>query len=174
MSQPKSSSAMLFEIATESIGPIIGGCIGILFGPGGALAGVVIGKIVEKGVEKGINYFGPRIVDAWWKVLRTKPLAERQAAVEDLANLTQSQAQQLATRLVDKVAPNASPEDKQVAASYLASIPAAARRSMIPDRSGRMTCPGSLLSSSSQGLSQLLPTDLPPFPTPSDLANTPY
>ncbi len=171
MPEPSGYRGFLIEIAAEAIGPVIGGCAGALVaGP----AGLVVGAVVGKGVEKAINYFGPRIIDGWWAWMAPRGVAEQINAIEQTGALTEAEARKLAAAAVVRVAPNASRADKAAAIDYLAAIPAAVRQSMVPDRSGRLSCPPQLVSARAEGLMQLLPKDVPPFAVPSDLPNTPY
>src|SRR5262249_15713193 len=138
---------------------------------------------------KGIDFFGPRILKAWWGWLSTQPLADQVAAVEQVAALPDDEARRLAEEVVNQAAPDASPEDKAVAVDYLSAIPSAPRpsllppppaapaprQSLLPGPGGRgLTFPPQLLSGPGQGLANLLPQDVPPFVVPSDLAGTAY
>jgi hypothetical protein len=165
-----SSPKDLFNVAADCVGPLIGGCAGLLVGGSlRALAGSAIGTVIEK----SLNHFGKPILAAWWQRLRGLPPARQQAAVEELAGLSHADAVRQATAAVEQHAPAASSKDKLAAVTFLASIPAAARRTLIPDqRTGRSTCSARLLCDPNN-LRELLPSDLPPL-GPWNLPRTPY
>jgi hypothetical protein len=166
----------LLTLAAEGIAPVIGGCAGALAGgSAGAAAGAVAGLVVGQVVERAINFFGQRIAYRWLGWLRTRPRDEQVQAIAGLAALPAEQARREAQAAVERVAPDASVEDKTLAIEYLSAIPAAVQRSLVRDRlTGALTLPATLAPDNGQALLRLLPADVPPYAPGSALPGTPY
>src|SRR5262245_56975111 len=108
MSEPKQSRGVLMDLAVEAVIPIVGGCAGALVA--GAEGGLV-GVAVAQAVEKAITFFGPAIVTRWVDWLRGQPPAACEAALAVLADMPPEQARREAEAAIERLAPNASPED---------------------------------------------------------------
>ena len=150
----------IIELGAEYIGPLIGGCAATFaLGPMGAPVGAVLGKATQKAVE----YFGKPIAEGLWNWFRSKSAEDQQALIEG-ALIPTEEARRLATLAVDKVAPEASQEDKQAAIGYLEAITASVSRSVPFDpATGRLSCPARSLVASKEAIHQLLPRHLPPY-----------
>ena len=162
----------LLELAAEAVAPIIGGCAGaIVAGPIGAAGGAAVGRVIEK----AINYFGPKIVERWLDWFRRQPKNVQIEAVAGLGSVPAEEARQVAKQALDRLAPDASPEDKSLALEYITAIPEVVQQSLVLDLStGGMTVLPSLSLQSPQSLITLLPTDVPPYAAPTPLPGTPY
>ncbi|HKI32704.1 MAG TPA: serine/threonine-protein kinase [Gemmataceae bacterium] len=178
MAEAVSSRDFLLRLAASAIAPVIGGCAGAIAGPCEAAIGVAVGAAVGKAVafvaEKAVDYFGPPILDSWWKWLRGQSPAVKQQAVTQMAALPEADARKLATKLVEELAPTANPDDKAAAVAYLAAIPNAARRSLVKDAQGNLTTIGLFEADNSAALAKLLPANLPPYAPATQLPGTPY
>src|SRR5262249_51218125 len=140
-------------------------------GPEGGLAGVAVGQVVEK----AINLFGARIVQKWADWFRGQPPEARQTALADLARLSPAAARQQAAQALGQLAPDPDPAASALALGPLAAIPRTLARALLHDSAtGGRALPPTVSVDEPQHLLQLLPTDVPPYPTPSDLAGTPY
>jgi len=163
---------LLLQLAVEAVIPMLGGCAGALIaGPAGGLGGVVAGQAVEK----AINFFGPRIVEAWRGWLQKQPAGLQAAALTALAEIPPEVARiEVASSLAEQ-APKASPVDRQLAIDYLSAIPRSVRRSLLTGREkGGRQLPPTISPDDSLSLLQLLPTDLPPYTAPTALPGTDY
>ncbi len=162
----------LLNLAAEAMGPVVGGCAGLLVS---ACVCPGVGLIVGKGVEKAIDVFGRFIVYKWQEWLAKQPAKLQDAAVNELAELTPDDARAAAAAAIEKAAPQASPEEKQLAVEYLGAIPGAVRRSLVHDpATGAVSLPAGVGPHDAESLLALLPTDLPPYATPIQLPNSPY
>jgi serine/threonine protein kinase len=173
MPAPDPPRGILLDLAAQGLIPVLGGCAGALAGgPEGGIAGVAVGQVVEK----AINFFGARIVRTWYDWLRGQPVEVREAAFSELAALSQQEAKQQAEAAIDRLAPDASAEDKSVAVEYLASIPRALDKALPLERAdGKRELPPTVtFLEQPLDLLPLLPADAPPYPVPSDLPGTPY
>jgi hypothetical protein len=169
--KPRARPALL-QLAIEAVIPVLGGCAGVLVGDAAVgLAGVVAGQVAEK----AINFFGPRIVDRWLGWLRHQPAGMQAAALSELAGLTPEGARAEVVAVLAELAPRASLADRQVATDYLSAIPRSLRRSLLSDRErgGRQFLP-TISTADPLCLLQLLPADVPPYPTPTTLPDTDY
>ena len=172
MAEATRPRGFLLTLAAEGIAPAIGGCAGALAaGAEAGVAGIVVGQVVER----AINYFGPRIVQRWLGWLRGQPRQDQLAAIAQLAALPPDEARREAAEAVERLAPEADRADKDLAVEYLTAIPSAVERSLVRDRAtGTLTLPATMAADSAQGLLQLLPTDVPPYPAGATLPDTPY
>src|SRR5262245_38572062 len=162
---------VLMQLAAEGIIPVLGGCCGALAGgPEGGIAGIAVGQVVEK----AINVFGGRIVQAWADWFRGQKPDASLAALAELASMAPAEARAAAADFLDQLAPAAEAADKSVAAEYLAAIPRSLDRALVPDPAGGRSLPPTVTLGEPQQLLQLLPTDVPPYPVPSELPGTPY
>jgi serine/threonine protein kinase len=163
---------VLLNLAVEGLVPVLGGCAGLLAGgPEAGLAAVAVGQAVEK----AINFFGGRIVQRWCEWFKAQPPEVREAAVADLASLSPAEARQAASEALSRAAPDARPEDLAFALEYLSAIPGTLDRALVRDTAtGAVAVPPTVSYDEPHLLLQLLPTDVPPYPVPSDLAGTPY
>src|ERR687884_598078 len=109
MSDEPKRRGLLLALAAEGVVPVVGGCAGALAGgPEAGLAGVAVGQAVEK----VINVFGGRIVQRWCAWFRGQPPEVRQKALSELATLTPEEARREAGAALDRLAPDARPEDR--------------------------------------------------------------
>jgi serine/threonine protein kinase len=163
---------VLLGLAVEGVLPVLGGCAGALAGgPEGGLAGVAVGQVVER----AINIFGARIVERWQLWLRAQPPEARQAALADLAAFSPQEARAEAAAALDRLAPDANPADRSIVLEYLSIIPRTIDRALLKDSAnGSVSLPATISFDQPQALLQLLPTGVPPYPTPSELPGTPY
>jgi serine/threonine protein kinase len=159
-------------VAAEGIVPVLGGCAGALVGgPEGGVVGVAVGQVVEK----AINFFGHHIVQRWCAWFRTQPPEARAAALADLAALSPQEAHKEASLALELLAPDAKSEDKAVAVEYLSAIPRTLDRALLKDSAtGARALPPTVSLEEPQLMLELLPTDLPPYPVPFDLPDSPY
>jgi WD40 repeat protein len=124
---------------------------------------------------KALNYFGPRIVDQWATVLQFRPRAEWAQTLVRLASLPPADSRETAEAAVQRLAPDASPEDQHLAIEYLAVLPLAVRRSLVPEPgTSQLTLTPTITTPDNQSLMRLLPVDIPPFPLGSVVTGTPY
>jgi serine/threonine protein kinase len=172
MPAPPVRRGVLLGLAVEGVIPVLGGCAGALAGgPEGGLAGVAVGQVVER----AINLFGARIVERWQQWLHGQPPEARQAALADLAALSPQEARREAAAALDRLAPDANPADKEIVLEYLSIIPRTLDRALLKDSAaGSVSLPATISFDQPQALLQLLPTSVPPYPTPSELPGTPY
>jgi hypothetical protein len=172
MNEVPARRGILLDLAAEGLVPVLGGCAGVLAGGAeGGLAGVAVGQVVEK----AINFFGGHIVQRWCEWFRGQPPQARQAAVADLAAMSPEEAHHHAAAALDRLAPDARPEDKSLALQYLAAIPGTLDRALVRDNAtGLRALPPTVSFDEPMQLLELLPTDAPPYPVPCELARTPY
>lgn len=163
---------ILLHLAAEGVVPVLGGCAGAMAGgsPEAGLAGVAVGRAVEKAV----NLFGKGIVGRWEGWMAERPPAEAAAAVSELVALTPAEVREEAHAILLELAPEADPKDLAVAVEYLSALPRAVDRALVPDPAGGRTVPPTLSLADPRQLLQLLPEDVPPYPTGADLPGTPY
>jgi serine/threonine protein kinase len=162
----------LLNLAAKAMAPLVGGCAGLLVS---AYVAPGVGKFVGKGVEKAIDVFGRYIVVKWQDWFAKQPAKLQDAAVNELANLTPAEARAEAKEAIDEAAPNASPEEKQLAVEYLTAIPNAVRQSLVPDPStGAASVPRGVSLTDPKALLALLPADVPPYAAPVQLPDTAY
>jgi serine/threonine protein kinase len=169
--EPKKRNVLLY-LAAEGVVPVLGGCAGALAaGPEGGVAGVAVGRAVEKAV----NLFGKGIVERWEGWLAARSPAEAAAAVSELVTLTPAEVREEARTILLQLAPEADQKDLDIAVEYLSALPRAVDRALVPnpDGAGR-TVPPTLSLADPRQLLQLLPEDVPPYPTGADLPGTPY
>ena len=169
---PDRRRGVLLGLAVEGVLPVLGGCAGAMAGgPEGGIAGVAVGQVVER----AINIFGARIVERWQRWLHGQSPEVRQAALAELADLSPQEARREAAAALDRLAPDANPADKEIALQYLSIIPRSLDRALLKDSAnGSVSLPATVSFDQPQALLQLLPTTIPPYPTPSELPGTPY
>jgi serine/threonine protein kinase len=169
--EPKKRNVLLY-LAAEGVVPVLGGCAGaVAAGPAGGVAGVAVGRAVEKAV----NLFGKEIVERWAAWLADRKPAEAAAAVSELVTLTPAEAREEVRTILLRLAPEAEPKDLDVAVEYLSALPRAVDRALVPNPDGEgRTVPPTLSLADPRQLLQLLPEDVPPYPTGADLPGTPY
>src|SRR5262245_51439044 len=171
MSEPQAKRGILMELAAEGIMPVLGGCAGVLVaGPEGGMAGAMVAQVVEK----AINFFGGRIVERWNAWFRVQPVEKQVEALAELAALAPEEARQQASEILISLAPDADADDLSIALEYLSAIPRTVDRAMLKDSRGVRSLPPTISLDEPQALMQLLPSDVPPYPVPSDLPGTPY
>jgi serine/threonine protein kinase len=162
---------LLLALAAEGVAPVVGGCAGALVaGP----AGGVIGAVVGRAVERFVDVFGGPIVKKWSEWFHEQPLEVREAAVAELAAIPPDEARQEVQDALDRLAPNASPEDRSLALEYLTCIPLQVDRALVPDAKGARTVPATISFDEPALLLELLPTTIPPYRVPTLLDGTPY
>ncbi|OWK43864.1 serine/threonine-protein kinase [Fimbriiglobus ruber] len=177
MPEDKPKPNILFRLAAEGMVPILGAAAGgaanVVVGDH---AGPVVGMAVEKGVEKAINIFGRGIVARWQEWIKHQPVAAVDAAVEELVELTPAVAREQARTILLELAPQADLAAVDRAVEYLTAVPRAVNRALVPDpaRGGCRSLPPSISLEDERSLLQLLPEDVPPYPSATDLAGTPY
>jgi serine/threonine protein kinase len=161
---------VLLYLAAEGLLPVLAGCAGAAAGgPLGGVAGVAVGHAVER----AINLFGRGIVDRWREWFAAHP-GEANAAVAGLAAVPPAEARSAARSILLDLAPDASPEDVALAVEFLTAIPPAVDQALLPDASGGRSVPPTVAFDDSRSLLQLLPEDVPPYPSESLLGGTPY
>src|SRR5262245_36628043 len=171
MSEPQAKRGILMELAAEGIVPVLGGCAGVLVaGPEGGMAGAMVAQVVEK----AINFFGGRIVERWNAWFRVQPPEKQVEALAELAAMPQDEARKQASEILISLAPDADADDLSIALEYLSAIPRTIDRAMLKDSNGVRSLPPTISLDEPQALMQLLPSDVPPYPVPSDLPGTPY
>jgi serine/threonine protein kinase len=138
----------------------------VVAGPAGAVAVPLLSKAAE--------YYGPTVASCLWRWMNAQPSGDACATLEAVANLDPRTTLTLVDAIVESTAPNATAEAKNLAKSYLSSIPATLRQSLPRTTSGKSTCPAALLPRSEQDVFRLLPTFLPPYNAPCMLPATPY
>ena len=168
--EPKKRNVLMY-LAAEGVVPVLGGCAGALIaGPQGGLVGLVVGQAVEK----AINLFGKGIVAKWHAWFAAATPDERAAAVAALAALPPAEARAEAKDALAELAPDALPEDLAVALDYLTVLPGSVDRALVPDPGGQKSLPATITFDDAQALLPLLPQDVPPYPSSTDLPGTPY
>src|SRR5688572_17381391 len=120
MSAPVRQRGFLLSLAAEGIARLVRGC-----------ASAPIGQ----GDDHAINLFGPPIVERWRDWMRDQSLGLRHAAVSELADLPAAKTRSEAISLVDRLAPDASVEDRALAVEYLCALPRASHPSLVLDAS---------------------------------------
>jgi WD40 repeat protein/serine/threonine protein kinase len=169
MSETK--AAVLVQLAAEGVAAVIGGCSKVLS------SGLKPASPPSLGVTpiKGINYFGPHIINRWIAGLGTSSPADQIESLVQLSGMPVAESRQEAAQAVDRLAPDASSEDKTLAVEYLSAIPLAIRRALVPDKdTAQLTLPPTLPGDQERSWVRLLPPDVPPFPIGSELAGTSY
>lgn len=169
MLQVSNPGLHLLILAGESIKGAVAGC--------STLCAVPTPEHQGRGAGSGgnaIDHFGPLIVARWSEWLKARPREEQEQAIEQLACLKGSTARQAVGKVVDGFPSTLAPEDKRVAADYLAAIPATVHSIVVPDPdNGRMIAAPSTIAEE-QVLYRFLPTNVPPFVVGSELPGTPY
>ncbi len=171
MAEPEKKRNVLLYLAAEGVIPVLGGCAGALAGgPVAGIAGVAVGHAVEK----AINLFGKGIVERWQAWFARHP-AEAQAAVAEMAALPPAEIRKEAKSIFLDLAPDAAAADLDLALDFLSAIPRAVDRALVPaPTGGGRSLPPSVALDDPRSLLQLLPEDVPPYPSSADLPGTPY
>jgi serine/threonine protein kinase len=126
-------------------------------------------------VEKAIDFFGGRIVQCWCNWFRGQPTEARHAAVAELASMSPGEARLEAKAVLSRLAPEARPEDLAFALEYLSAIPGTVDRALLRDpATGAAALPPTVTFDEPHLLLQLLPTDIPPYTTPTELPGSQY
>jgi serine/threonine protein kinase len=173
MPVPAEQSGVLLKLAAEGILPVLGGCAGALIGGGaeGGAVGVIVGQVVER----AINIFGGHIIERWQDWFQSQPEAARLSALAELAALPPDVARREAEAVLKSLAPDASTDDIAMAAEYLSAMPRTVDRALLVDTTtGQRSLSVALSWNEPQSLAQLLPMDVPPYPAPSALPDSPY
>jgi WD40 repeat protein/serine/threonine protein kinase len=172
MPESNGSPGFLVQLAAEGIAGVVSGCSQVL----GKSAKEKAAKLSLDGpAPKGINYFGPHIITRWVAGMTSRPPQEQLEVILQLANLPVADSRREANEAVERLAAQASPEDKSLAIEYLTAIPLSIRRILIPNRTtGKLTLPPTLAADQERTWIRLLPVDVPPFPIGSELPGTPY
>jgi WD40 repeat protein/serine/threonine protein kinase len=172
MSETNNSPGFLIQLAAEGIAGVVSGCSKVL-GKGAKEAAAKLS--FDAPAPKGINYFGPHIINRWVAGLASRPAKEQLEAILQLANFPVPDSRREANEAVERLAGQASPEDKSLAVEYLTAIPLAIRRILIPNRTtGKLALPPMLAADQERTWIRLLPADVPPFSIGSELPGTPY
>ena len=171
MPEPENRRNVLLYLAAEGVIPVLGGCAGALAGgPVGGIAGVAVGHAVEK----AINLFGRGIVGRWQAWFARNPEAA-QAAVAELVSLSPADAHKEARKLILELAPDATIVDLDLAVEFLSAIPKSVDRALVPNPTGEgRSLPATVALDDPRSLLQLLPQDVPPYPSSTNLPGTPY
>lgn len=171
MAKPESRRNVLFYLAAEGVIPVLGGCAGALIGgPSAGIAGVAVGHAVDK----AINLFGRGIVERWRAWFARNP-TEAASALAELAALPVTQARAEAKGILLDLAPDVATPDLSLAVEFLSAIPRAIDRALVPDPTGKTrSLPPTVSFDDPRSLLQLLPEDVPPYPTSAALPGTPY
>lgn len=171
MSETNGSPAVLVQLAAEGIAAVIGGCSKVL---SSGLKPAAAPALATTPI-KGINYFGPHIINRWIAGLGTASPVDQIETLVQLSNMPVAESRQEAAQAVDRLAPDASPEDKTLAVEYLSAIPLAIRKALVPDKdTAKLTLPPTYPGELERSWNRLLPLEVPPFPIGSDLAGTSY
>jgi hypothetical protein len=112
---------------------------------------------VTGAVERAALRFREKIADCWLNQLRQLPPDEGPQLLASLAGLTPDQVRATAEDLLDRLAPWARVEDRAFALDYLAAIPGAVQRALVPQPGGGWKVPGSLVLDRLTDLARLLP-----------------
>jgi WD40 repeat protein len=171
MSSAPDAVDILIELAAQGIAPLVTGSAAVLEAGSKTPYG-------QSGTEppriRGINYFGPPIVERWLREFASYSEKASSETLARLAGLSASRARDAASLALAKLA-SADPQDMDLAIEYLAAIPLAVRRSLIPDpATGRLALYPSLSAGDGRSLLRLLPADVPPFPIGSLVPGTSY
>jgi serine/threonine protein kinase len=152
--------SVLLELAAQGIAPALGSCPR---------------ATGDSPPDRAINLFGGRIVSRWGEWFRDQPAEVRQEALVELASLSPEEARLAAGLALERLAPEASAENRSVGVEYLSLLPGALDRSL-PRKSanGGRVLPPTITLDEPQLLLSLLPVSLPPYPVGSDLPGTPY
>lgn len=170
MAEPEKKRPVLLRLAAEGVVPVLGGCAGALAGgPEGGLAGVALGQAVEK----GINLFGKGIVERWQGWFG-RNRAEAAAAIAELAAVAPAEAREQVRSIFLDLSPGATAQDISLAIEFVAAIPRAVDRALVPDAGGGRSVPPTVSFDDARSLLQLLPEDVPPYSPASGLPGTPY
>jgi serine/threonine protein kinase len=170
MAEPEKKRPVLLRLAAEGVVPVLGGCAGALAGgPEGGLAGVALGQAVEK----GINLFGKGIVERWQGWFGRNRAAAA-AAVAELATIPPAEAREQVRSIFLDLSPGATAQEISLAVEFVAAIPRAVDRALVPDAAGGRSVPPTVSFDDARSLLQLLPEDVPPYPPTSELPSTPY
>ena len=171
MTEPGNSPGFLITRAAKGMGPAIKGC-SLLLSPNHEAAAPEKAELFQ---TKAINYFGSRIAGQWATVLQFRPREEWVELLVRLASLSAADSRREAEAAVQHYAPEASPEDQNLAVEYLTAVPLAVRRSLVPEPgTSRLTITSAITIPNDQALLRLLPVDIPPFPLGTVVAGTPY
>ena len=137
MAEPEKKRPVLLRLAAEGVVPVLGGCAGALAGgPEGGLAGVALGQAVEK----GINLFGRGIVERWQAWMRGNR-EHAAAAIAELAAVPPAEAREQARSIFLDLSPGTTAQDLSLAIEFVAAIPRAVDRALVPDPSGGRSIP---------------------------------
>jgi serine/threonine protein kinase len=161
---------VLIQLAVQGLVPVVGGCAGVLVGgEGGGMVGVAVGQAVDRAVR----FFGGRIVERWAEWFAQQPPEVREQALLALAATPPEEVRaQVENLLLEKI-PEASPEDRELALSYLTLLPGAVDRALTRMPDGGRTVPPTVSYELPQLLS-LMPVHLPPYTIGQELRDTPY
>jgi serine/threonine protein kinase len=171
------SSGYLIALAAEGIAPAVPGCADVLArGPKSPDSGGT-GGVAEfaRSQVRGVSYFGLRIIDRWLAELGARPQPEQIQAIVQLAGLSVADSRREAVTAVERLVPEAKPEDRGVAIEYLTALPLSVRRSLLLDSTAcRSALESPFTTPDRRSLLRLLPADVPPFPIGSVLPGTSY
>jgi len=161
---------ILLQLAAEGIAPIVAGCANILTAsPAGPRT-----RATAAEPETAIDLFGRGIVEKWREWFAIASPEERAAAPAELAALSPAAVREQARQLLAERVPDADPRDLSTALEYLCSIPTSMSRAMVIDLAGQRSVPSTVSWDEAHTLLQLLPQDIPPYASGSELPGTPY
>jgi WD40 repeat protein len=172
MSETKESAASLVQLAAEGIAAVVGGCSKVL---STGVKPAPASPSLSSTPMKGINYFGPHIINRWMAGLGTTSPVDQIDTIVQLGSMPVADSRREASQAIERLAADASADDKTVAVEYLSAIPLAVRRALIPDKeTGKLVLPPTVPGDQERSWIRLLPPDVPPFPIGSELAGTSY
>jgi serine/threonine protein kinase len=124
--------------------------------------------------EKAINVFGPGIVDRWQTWLKQASPDDRAAVMAELSDLSIEEARRKVGEILASQQLEAAPESIAYALDYLSILPGTVDRAMVMVGTSRKSLPTTLAVDDPQVLLTLLPQDVPPYPSSTELPGTPY
>lgn len=173
----------LLEMAAKAIAPILGSVVGEIVAPGGAVIAAAVGFNVKSAVGRGVGAavefaverFGPPIVKIWASWFSSKRLNEQHAAFEATGRISTKDAYKQAEVLVERLAPPGTPAAaKDKATAFIAAIPGCVNRSLVPDKSGKLSVSPSLKLTDEKALFKAIPTSIPPYAEMARLNGTDF
>jgi serine/threonine protein kinase len=164
MSTAAEQSGVLLQLAVEAILPAVPGCAEILLKKAGSDG------------EKPIQRFGRRIIERWEKWFRDQPNRRRLAALEEMAGFSADDVRQRVSVELEKLAPEAKPEDRAAAVDYLTIVPQYLDEVILPAEAPEGDCslPETINLEHPNTLLPYMPAHMPPYSVPANLPGTPY
>src|SRR5256885_1973710 len=119
---------LLIHHAAEGVAPLIKGCAQTLVPAPAERVGASRAAPV-----KPIAFFGPGIVARWRDALALNPHEEKLHALAQLSTLSAAECESEVVPTLERLAPDASAEDRAMTVEYIKAIPLAVRRTLVTD-----------------------------------------